>query len=253
METTLERSPVGRLWVPELTRFTFLPGRSAGRPESRRYIGVVTYEVRDGRGRKTQAGHGLGVRCDEGIVERWNRFDTLQRLYPTPESMIQALEFRSRYGNVALPSGIVNNERVNNGGKMEGAAFFVTSAAPSNATINAPNRIALCNLSSFAAAAGDLSLGTATMNVTTNEVTTNGLGRTSAITPTSIVDQSVLDGQEQDSLVNTFTDATATTDTYGTALMDNTTTAFNMFGEASYTHAITNVGDTLLITWTRKY
>jgi hypothetical protein len=251
MPATLEKSPVGRLWIPEFERVTF---GAARRVEHRsKYIGVVTYEVRDRLGRRTQAGYGLGVTCDEGLTDAWNRNPDLQKVYRTPADMIAALRFRAQHGNVALPAGIVHNERVNNGGAALGSFFFGNSLSPSNGTVNAPNRIALCNLSSFAAATGDLSLGTATPNVTTNEQTANGLGRTTAVTPTSVVAQTALDGNASDQIVHTFTDSTATSTTYGSALVDNTTTTFNMFAEATYSTAVTNVGDTLLVTWSRAF
>lgn len=260
---TVETADVGRLWCPELDAFRFLPGRTTG--QRARYMGIVTMSVRDGQtGRKTQAGWGLAVTNDEGIFDRWQQSDALQRTYPTFAAFMAALRWRARYGDGApLPSGIehheplidfTHNERVNNGGLMLAAQFFGTSSTPTHATVNAPNRIGLCNLSSFTAgAAGDQSLGTATADSTANEVTNNGLSRTSSLTPSSLVNQSALDGNQQDSVVNTFTDATATTTTYGTGLFDNTTSASNMFAEAPYTTAVTNVGDTLQVSWTRKY
>ena len=246
----LPDSPVGRLFVPEISRVTFNPGRTTGR--SNRYVGVVTYRVRDGQTRRmTQAGYGIAVECSEGLLAKWQRNEELQRIYPTPEAMLAALKYRARYGNVPLPSGIVHNERVNNGGAMLGAAFFGNSLSPTHATVNAPNRIALCNLNTFAVDTADQSLGTHTADVTTNEQTANGLGRTGAITPTSVVAESTADGNIGDHVVNTFTDTTATSTTYGSGLFDNTTSASNMFAEATYSTAVTNTGDTLQVDWHR--
>lgn len=248
--STFETAHVGRLRVPEFERVTF--GRWGRVDHGPKYLGVVSYAVRDGHGHKTQAGWGLGLWCDEGLFERWRRFDILQRLYPTFETFLTAMKYRMRYGNVPLPSGIVHNERVNNGGAMLGAQFYGNSLSPTNGTVNAPNRIGLCNLNTFAAAAGDQSLATSSANVTTNEQTANGLGRTSAITPTSVSAQAGLDTQFTDHVTNTFTDTTATSTTYGTGIFDNTTTTFNMAAEATYSTAVTNVGDTLAVDWQRK-
>ncbi len=266
---TLQTEDVGRLWVPELDAFTFRPGRTTGTRSP--YVGIVTYNIHDGRtGLKTQAGYGLAVQNDEGLFERWLQSDALQRTYPTFKAFMDALRWRARYGDGApLPSGIehneplielrdplygfTHNERVNVGGAMIGAAFFGNSLTPTHATVNAPNRIALSNLVSLAAAAGDQSLGTATADSTTNEVLANGLVRTSALTPTSVVAQTALDGNASDVITNTFTDTTATTSTYGAALMDNTTGSFNMFAEATYATAVTAIGDTLAVSWARHF
>ena len=247
----IPRSPVGRIWVPEFNRVDFGTGRPI--EHRKRYVGVITYEVRDRYGKKTQAGFGLGVSCAEGLADSWRRNEALQRMYKTPGDMLAAMQFRALNGNRPLPSGIVHNERVDNGGAALGSFFFGNSLTPSNATVNAPNRIALCNLVSFAAAAGDLSLASGTGNVTTNEVTNHGLARTGAITPTSVVAQTTLDGNASDQIVNTFTDSTATTTTYGAGLEDNTVGAFNQWAEATYATAVTNIGDTLLVTWSRAF
>ena len=245
----LMTADVGRLWVPELTRVQFLPGRATPRSG---HMALVTYSVRDGRtGRKTQAGYGIGVVTVEGLRNRWRDNAAYQRRYPTPEAMLAAMQARLR--NPTMPSFVGHNERVNNGSSMVINKFWgVTTGggATSDATVNSPTRIALCNLNTFGAAAADQSLGSNTANVTTNEFTTDGLARTAALTPSGVTAGTTLDGQFSLTIANTFTDATASNSVYGAGLVDNTTTAFNMYAEASFTVATLQINDTLTVTWT---
>ena len=238
---------VGRLWVPALDAVRFLPGQSTGRRSG--HLALVTYAVRTAGGKKTQAGFGSGVVTVEGLRTRWQADEALQRQFPTLEAMLQAIRRRL----VLAAKGIVHNERVDNGGKMVSKGFWGSTSSPTNATVNAPTRIALCTLATFTAAAhGDQSLASASANVTTNEATANGMARTGALTPSGVTDPSTLDGQFQLTLSNVFTDATAASDLYGAGLEDNTTTAFNQYAEAPFTHANPQVGDTLTVTWTVK-
>lgn len=243
---TLETEAVGRLWLPELDRIRFLPGASTGRRA--RHLSVVTFDVRH-EGRKTQAGHGLGVVNVEGLARHWDESDDLQQQFETPERMVEIMLQRIRALKEGRAHWVYHNERVNNGGKMMSKGFFGTSSSPTSATINAPNRLAVSNASGLAVAAGDQSLGSATANVTTNEATTAGLARTAALTPGAVTDPSTLNGQLSFTLSNTFT-ATGTISAYGAAAMDNTTTTFNQFAEA--THAVASLvsGDTYTPTMT---
>lgn len=247
----IETPDVGKIWVPELERVTFGPAFPVGR--SAHYMACVTYSVRDAKGRKVQAGFGAGIKTAEGLHDRWQESDELQRLYKTPEAYIAAVRIRALRG-LPGPSGFTHNERTNNGGNMVSKGFWGSSATTDNATVAAPTRIAVApGTGSFlAAAAGNKSLGSTTANVTTNEWTSNGLARTGALTPGGVTAPSGLDTQFTLTLSNVFTVATGSSVVNGTALMDNTTTAFNMYAEATFASATLNIGDTLTVTWTVK-
>lgn len=245
--TTLLDPNVGKLTIPQFDRVVFLPGMSTGRKPG--HEAVVSYTHRDRSGMAIDRNWAAAVVAEDGLRERWYQREDLQQLYRTPELFLAS--FRERLLTASrVRRAWVPNERVDNGGKMAQKLLFNVSTPDHAATY--PTRIALCNLNGFSAAHGDLSIGSATHDVTTNEYTNNhGLNRTGALTPTN-GDPSTLDGQYTVTIQNTFTETTGPDTVYGAALFDAAVGTSNMFAEASFTSATLQTNDTLQVTWTCK-
>jgi hypothetical protein len=244
--TTLATREVGRLWVPEFDRLTFLPGRTTA--QRRGYQAIVTIAVRDGQtGHTKQAQYAAGMVTLEGLRDKWAQTEALQREFRTPEAMVARMQ-----RGLIRQAAVAHNERTLNGARMVAKTFWGLSPTMSNATVNTPNRIAL-GITSSTYTYTDQSLASASANVTTNEATTNGMSRTGALTPSQGTEPASFDAQDTITISNTFTDTTGASTIVGAGLVDNTTGAFNLFSEATFTSATLQINDTLAVTWTVKF
>lgn len=239
-------SVMGRIEVPEFTRVTFLPRSTTARKPS--FQALITAVSRDASGRVKQAVHGFGLVPTDGLFGRWRASEELQRKWESPEAFVRSFEQGLR--NVGhVPTWLGGNERTDNGAKMVMKLQYNVSSPDHTASY--PVFMALCNESGFAAAHGDLSIGSATHDVTTNEFTNHGLARTSGLTP-SPTTPSTLDGQYTITIANTFTESSGPDTVYGGAMFDAAFGTSNMFMEYAFSGVTLNTSDTITVTETAK-
>ncbi len=268
--TTLHDTPLGRIFVPEISALTIGPAFPSGRRRS--YAGVAMVVVRpgpglhgDGSGGELQKSWGIASPSTEGLYQKWAESDGLQRLFDSPERFDRAVKERMFTGRV--PAELVNqrnlqqyktiwhNERGQYGGRLEAKLLYGFVSSPTNSGVAVPTYMCVNKTSTFtsgnftwAKCGGSQSLsdGVANVgaNVTTNEFTADGLTRAVA-TLSAYADSSALDGGYTGTIAKTFTDTTAPSTGYGIALADNTSGAFNLFAESPQTTFTLQISDTL--------
>ena len=173
-----------------------------------------------------------------------------------PEKEVQALlePYRSEFDPDVFKSSLIwadisANERVDKGGDINITRLFgAVSGASTAAGVLTAMAIASASLT---VAHGDLSLGTATPNVTSSEFTTIGLSRTAA-TVQNYVATTTLDATVSVDLFKSFS-VTGTGTAFGAGLFDSTTVSGSfLFVEKNFSNGQASLanGDTLQVTIT---
>jgi len=148
---------------------------------------------------------------------------------------------------------ITHNERVDIGAQQQAVQVFGGGGTPgSPSTTLYPKVIAIAN-GTLTKAKTDLSLGSASANVTTNEYTTIGLTRVAATSPIGgdYTAPSTLGGTFIQLIKKTFTASGGGT-AYGSGVYDSTTVSGSiLYVEDNFsTTAVMVTNDTLAVTWT---
>lgn len=142
---------------------------------------------------------------------------------------------------------VTHNERVNMGGAISVNALFGTVGTTPNGVFIAT---AIATTGYTTTTASNLSIGSASANVTTNEFTTIGLSRASS-TVQNYVAASALNGTYAVDIFRSFS-VTGSGTAHGAAIFDSTTVSgSHLYCEDIYaSDAVCVSGDTLQNTWT---
>ena len=228
---------LGRVWVPE-PKLIFPWG-----PPKAKYYGIV---------RAVQKRPLWSLDAASGI-QHLNKLH-IEHPWPDGATVVKNLlrEFKDKidpkfFRNEVIWSSISLNERVDKGGDIQvNRVFGTVGTTPAGVIVS----MAVATTGYTTTTHTDLSIGSASANVTTNEFTTIGFSRATS-TVQNYVAASSLNGTYAVDLFKSFS-ATGGGTAHGAAIFDsNTVSGSFLYCEDKFTSdAVVVNGDTLQVTWT---